>query len=426
MGCKWHICADKRPVPVGGRNHSKNIARSGAAGADTPPGRRYFETGAEQWLRGKAHSPPAVVVISALLGAAVGLSVPAVGPGNGPGAGSRAGGPGTARLTALTLSAVSSRAGSSTSAVAPLRGLTEADLMVVAPASLTARTLTAIGKLPGVAAIQSVEAGELKVNNTSAATLGVDPSTFRGYTAKTVAASDPLWQSVANGAAVVSTTLGKQKGLSLRSVISVAGANRQNLRIGAFATTGIAGVDAVVSHAVAHSLGMPASNAVVISAPRANPASLIMMVAAITPANTTVEPLNTQATGGVVSHAQATKMVTAAISRVGLPYVYGAAGPKAFDCSGLVKWSFTQAGVAMPRVAADQAMTGPAVSVSQLEPGDLLFYRTDPADRAYISHVAIYIGSGKMVHAPRTGEKVQVVGADTTVDFAGGLFTESG
>ena len=351
----------------------------------------------------------------------MGLSIPAAGPGNGPGAGSLADGPGTARLTAMTLPAAQSRACSSTPAVAALRGLTEADLMVVAPASLTARTLTAIGKLPGVAAIQSVEAGELKVNNTSATVLGVDPSTFRGYTGKTAAASNLLWQSVANGAAVLSTTLGKQEGLSLSSVISVTGAKRQNLQIGAFATTGIAGVDAVVSHAVAHSLGMPASNAVVISAPRPNPAPLIMMVAAITPANTTVEPLNTQTTGGVVSHAQATKMVNAAVSRVGMPYEYGAAGPTAFDCSGLVKWSFTRAGVAMPRVAADQAMTGPAVSVTQLEPGDLLFYRTDPADPAYISHVAIYIGNGKMVHAPRKGEKVQVVAADTTVDFAGAV-----
>ena len=103
MGCKWHICADKRPVPVGGRNRSKDIARPGAAGADTPLARRYFEKRAAQWLRGKAHSPPAVVVISALLGAAVGLSVPAAGPGSGPGAGSPAGGPGTARLTAMTL-----------------------------------------------------------------------------------------------------------------------------------------------------------------------------------------------------------------------------------------------------------------------------------------------------------------------------------
>ena len=153
---------------------------------------------------------------------------------------------------------------------------------------------------------------------------------------------------------------------------------------------------------------MPASNAVVISAPRANPATMIIKIKAITPRNTWIEPLTTQTTGGVVNHAQVTRMLTAALSRVGRPYVYGAAGPTAFDCSGLVKWSFTQAGLAMPRVAADQAMTGPPMPVSQLEPGDLLFYRTDPADPMHISHVAIYIGNGKMVQAPHTGENVQV------------------
>jgi cell wall-associated NlpC family hydrolase len=106
---------------------------------------------------------------------------------------------------------------------------------------------------------------------------------------------------------------------------------------------------------------------------------------------------------------------------VGLPYEYGAAGPKSFDCSGLVQWSFARAGVGMPRVAADQAMTGPAVPITQLEPGDLLFYRTQRANPAYISHVAIFIGNGKMIQAPQTGQKVQVVAANTAQNFAGAV-----
>ena len=71
-----------------------------------------------------------------------------------------------------------------------------------------------------------------------------------------------------------------------------------------------------------------------------------------------------------------------------------------------------RAGIQMPRVAADQARTGPAVPVSQLQPGDLLFYHTDPTDPGYISHVAIYLGNDEMLQAPHTGENVEVVPAD--------------
>ena len=134
----------------------------------------------------------------------------------------------------MTLPAARSQDAGSSPAVAPLHGLVEADMLVVAPVSLSAKTLTALRKLPGVAATQPVEAGELKVNNTSAAVLGVNPSTFRGYTAKTMAASNQIWQAVANGAAVVSSTLGSQDRLSLGSVISVAGAKRMSLRVGGF------------------------------------------------------------------------------------------------------------------------------------------------------------------------------------------------
>jgi len=86
-----------------------------------------------------------------------------------------------------------------------------------------------------------------------------------------------------------------------------------------------------------------------------------------------------------------------------------------------VEWSFAQAGVALPRTAADQARTGPAVPVSQLEPGDLLFYHTDPTAPGYISHVAIYLGRGWMIQAPQPGLRVQVVPADFGAQFAGAI-----
>jgi cell wall-associated NlpC family hydrolase len=111
----------------------------------------------------------------------------------------------------------------------------------------------------------------------------------------------------------------------------------------------------------------------------------------------------------------------AAESRLGLPYVWGGDGPKVFDCSGLVQWSLAQAGVVMPRVAADQARTGPQVPLSQLQPGDLLFYHTDPTAPSYISHVAIYLGHGEMIQAPEPGLDVEIVPADFGSGFAGAV-----
>ena len=127
------------------------------------------------------------------------------------------------------------------------------------------------------------------------------------------------------------------------------------------------------------------------------------------------------ATGGLLSPAQVAAFLKAALSRVGMPYVWGAAGPAAFDCSGLVQWSFAQAGIVMPRVAADQARTGPAVPVSRLSPGDLLFYHTDPTAPNYISHVAIYLGKGLMIQAPEPGMDVQIVPVDLGGGFAGAV-----
>jgi cell wall-associated NlpC family hydrolase len=325
-------------------------------------------------------------------------------------------------------------------AVAPLHGLLQADMIVVAPSSLPAGALTAIQRLPGVTAAQSVEAAKIQVNGKYTAVLGVDPATFRGYAAQKTASSDQLWQSVAAGGVAVSYTMGSQDKLPLGGTVRVDGAKRENLKVGGFGTVGIEGIDAVVSHSVARSLGMPAANAIVISAPHANLASLATAVKRVIPHHAAAEPLMTQVTAGATTteataagvsgvsgssagagRTQIITMLNAALSRQAMPYVWGAAGPTSFDCSGLVQWSFAQAGVTMPRVAADQARTGPAVPVSQLQPGDLLFYHTDPTDPGYISHVAIYLGDGKMVQAPETGENVEVVPADTGSEFAGAV-----
>jgi cell wall-associated NlpC family hydrolase len=127
------------------------------------------------------------------------------------------------------------------------------------------------------------------------------------------------------------------------------------------------------------------------------------------------------ADGPGLTRAQTLSFLRAAESRLGMPYVWGAAGPRTFDCSGLVKWSLAQAGVLMPRVAVDQALTGPQVPVSQLQPGDLLFYHTDPTAPTYISHVAIYLGDGMMLQAPEPGLDVEVVPAIVGGGFAGAV-----
>jgi len=319
--------------------------------------------------------------------------------------------------------------------VAPLHGLRQADLLVVAPFSLSGHVLAAVSRLPGVTSADPIEAAKVTINGTSAAVLGVDPSAFRGYAAGPTAASDPLWQGVADGGVAVSYTMGTLDRLALGRPVTVTGRQAERLRVVAFGTVGIGGVDAVVSDSVARSLGMPAANGIVISAPLASVTALAAQIKPILPRGAGVEPLVTLATApsqaGVppseaagsagLTTAQLTAALRAAESRQGLPYAWGAAGPAAFDCSGLVEWSFARAGVALPRTAADQARTGPAVPVSQLEPGDLLFYHTDPTAPGYISHVAIYLGQGWMIQAPQPGLRVQVVPADFGAQFAGAI-----
>jgi peptidoglycan DL-endopeptidase CwlO len=327
-------------------------------------------------------------------------------------------------------------------AASPIRQLLPADLLVVSAGPLPAGAAAAVRSLPGVRAAEPVEAARVRVNGRLAAVLGVDPSAFRRFAARPTAAHTALWTSVADGAIAVSYTMGRQAKMPTGSLVKVAGRKLETLRVGGLGTVGIAGVDAVVSRSVARSLGFPAGNALVVSAPHAALRALKRKIKAVVPPPAMVEQLVMQArpaapaspgvagapagsgaggTGGLLTLAQTTAFLRAALSRVGLPYVWGAAGPGAFDCSGLVQWSLAQAGVVMPRVAADQARTGPAVPVSQLQPGDLLFYRTDPTAPDYISHVAIYLGQGRMVQAPEPGMNVEVVPVDLSGGFAGAV-----
>jgi cell wall-associated NlpC family hydrolase len=104
--------------------------------------------------------------------------------------------------------------------------------------------------------------------------------------------------------------------------------------------------------------------------------------------------------------------VNAALSQVGKPYQWGAAGPDSYDCSGLTMWAWAQAGVGLPHNSGMQYGSLPHVSPSSLQPGDLLFFGSP------IHHVGMYIGSGQMVEAPYTGSQVRVVSSQRS-DFVG-------
>ena len=180
--------------------------------------------------------------------------------------------------------------------VAPLRGLKQADLLVVAPFSLSSRVRAAVARQPGVTGTEPIEAAKIKINGAFTAVLGVDPSSFRGYAAPSTAASSKLWQGVASGGIAVSYTMGTLDKLSLGGTVTVSGLPEQRLPVVAFGTVGIGGVDAVVSDSVARSLGMPARNAIVISAPPDQVASLATRIKAVLPRGASVEPLVTEVT----------------------------------------------------------------------------------------------------------------------------------
>jgi cell wall-associated NlpC family hydrolase len=109
----------------------------------------------------------------------------------------------------------------------------------------------------------------------------------------------------------------------------------------------------------------------------------------------------------------ASQAVRFALAQVGKPYVYGAAGPGSWDCSGLTMAAWASAGVSLPHSAAGQYNYGTHVAFAQLQPGDLLFYYQP------IGHVTIYVGDGMMVSAPQSGENVKVMPAAAMSGFVG-------
>lgn len=140
----------------------------------------------------------------------------------------------------------------------------------------------------------------------------------------------------------------------------------------------------------------------VLAAPGTPPPSVLADVPAASPSSDIAALASLPIPGGGGGGAGATA-VQAALTRLGDPYVWGGSGPGAFDCSGLVMWSFQQAGVFLPHSSQALAAGGTPVSMDQMQPGDVITYYGDA------SHVGLYVGDGMMVHASTYGVPVAVV-----------------
>jgi len=148
---------------------------------------------------------------------------------------------------------------------------------------------------------------------------------------------------------------------------------------------------------------VPAAPAGSPAAPPASPTATVttpvVRLAATQPA---VITLNLQAVAAATPAAVRTSAMQKALGKVGSKYRYGASGPNAFDCSGLVSWAFKNSGKSLPRTSKAMSRVGTPVSKSALQPGDLVFFYGGP------SHVGIYVGNGKIVHASNPRHPVRV------------------
>ena len=229
-------------------------------------------------------------------------------------------------------------------AVTPLRRTVQADLLIVAPSSLPSGLLGGISKLPGMIAAQQIEAVRMPINGIETAVVGADPSQFRSFAAAPTGAANALWQGVADGGIAVSYEMGKLAKLPLGGSVRATGRTTKQLRVVAFGTLGIGGVNAVVSDATAEALGAPAGNAIVVSVQAGNFNADSAAIRELLPKGAGIEPLVSLVSSAAAGAGPATAagapgtaihaMLSAAISRQGQPYVWGAAGPTEFDCSG--------------------------------------------------------------------------------------------
>lgn len=157
----------------------------------------------------------------------------------------------------------------------------------------------------------------------------------------------------------------------------------------------------------------------------ASPAQAVPVSAVATPAavrtvslasHVTYRPQARGRTSVAAASVRAGRAVAWASTRRGTPYRWGAAGPRAFDCSGLVQWSFRQAGVRLPRTTATQYRATIHISQAAKRPGDLIFYH---ARNGYVYHVGIYAGNNLVWIARHTGTRITLQRIYTSSYYVG-------
>lgn len=133
-------------------------------------------------------------------------------------------------------------------------------------------------------------------------------------------------------------------------------------------------------------------------------AALTSVVLAVSLVGCAHAPVDVHAASTDTQPGRGEEVALRALAMIGTPYQYGGNGPQNFDCSGLVQYIYRGIGVDVPRTAAEQYAASQSIDLARLRPGDLLFFRI----HGHISHVAIYAGERRFVHAPQTGRTVEL------------------
>ena len=303
--------------------------------------------------------------------------------------------------------------------VAPFRQARSIEYFAVSAQPLPRELVRRVRGIDGVDHVLNVDAARVKVDGKATSILGVHPSSFRNHAPEPSATSDEIWQGVAEGHIALSKDVGTERELEIGGEVVLAGGHGEvPMEVWTHATSGIAGIDALVSRDRARDLAMPEGNALVISASEADLWELHEALEEVLGEDAQLqlvadapEPL---VEGDAVPNTVIEQVIANAETQLGVPYVWGGTTPNVgFDCSGLLQWAFREAGVSIPRVTHDQWNAGTRVEWDDLRRGDLLFWRSDPTAPDYISHVAIYLGDGQMLEAPRTGLNVRVTSVRT-------------